>query len=112
MRACQLCLATTHVTDECLDLDLEEVKILGHNPGNGGNGGNGHRKYDPNSQFHNPRWRDHENFKYSNNNYLGPKPQYQQQGQALQQPRFSLADMVNIMANENLKNQAENKNFK
>lgn len=51
MWACQLCSATTHITDECPDLAMEEVKILGHNQGNGGNG---HNKYDPNSRFYNP----------------------------------------------------------
>lgn len=61
VRACQLCFATTHATDECSQIDVEEVKVLVHN---NGNGGDDYPKYDPNSQFNNPRWKDHGNFKW------------------------------------------------
>lgn len=58
VRACQQCMVTTHVTNECLELEIDEVKILGHNQGNG------YQKYHPNSLFYNPGWKDRDNLKY------------------------------------------------
>ncbi|XP_057779912.1 uncharacterized protein LOC130998514 [Salvia miltiorrhiza] len=98
VKTCQLCMANSHTTDECPQLfEDEEVNAIGQ-------------------QYNNQGWRQHENLRYNNNNYLGPNQgQPSNQQQYSQQPRqargSSLAELVHQMAQQQVKFQQETKKF-
>ncbi|XP_057770944.1 uncharacterized protein LOC130990733 [Salvia miltiorrhiza] len=67
-------------------------------------------------QYNNQGWRQHENLRYGNNNFLGPNqgqtsnpPQYSQQPQ--QARGSSLSELVHQMAQQQMKFQQETENF-
>ncbi|XP_057803107.1 uncharacterized protein LOC131018398 [Salvia miltiorrhiza] len=117
VRACQLCMATSHATDECPQLfEDEELNAIGQQPG-GNNGGQNQKPFEPyRQQYNNQGWRQHENLRYGNNHYLGPNqgqtsnpPQYSQQPQ--QARRSSLSELVHQMAQQQVKFQSETEKF-
>ncbi|XP_057785259.1 uncharacterized protein LOC131002809 [Salvia miltiorrhiza] len=117
VKACQLCMATSHATDECPQLfEDEELNAIGQQPG-GNNGGQNQKPFEPyRQQYNNQGWRQHENLRYGNNHYLGPNqgqtsnpPQYSQQPQ--QARGSSLSELVHQMAQQQVKFQSETEKF-
>ncbi|XP_057779953.1 uncharacterized protein LOC130998554 [Salvia miltiorrhiza] len=98
VKACQLCLANSHATDECPQLfEDEELNAIGQ-------------------QHNNQGWRQHENLRYDNNNFLGPNQGQtsnpQQHSQQPQQVRgSSLSELVHQMAQQQVKFQQETEKF-
>ncbi|XP_057770898.1 uncharacterized protein LOC130990689 [Salvia miltiorrhiza] len=71
VKACQLCMANSHATDECPQL-FEEVELnaVGQQPG-GNNGGQHQKPFEPyRQQFNNQGWRQHENLRSAGNKDL------------------------------------------
>ncbi|XP_057791257.1 uncharacterized protein LOC131008390 [Salvia miltiorrhiza] len=117
VKACQLCMANSHATDECPQLfEDEELNAIGQQPG-GNNGGQNQKPFEPyRQQNNNQGWRQHENLRYGNNNFLRPNqaqttnpPQYSQQPQ--QARRSSLSELVHQMAQQQVKFQQETEKF-
>ncbi|XP_057790979.1 uncharacterized protein LOC131008097 [Salvia miltiorrhiza] len=117
VKACQLCMANSHATDECPQVfEEEELNAIGQQPG-GNNGGQYQKPFEPyKQQFNNQGWRQHENLRYDNNNFLGPNqgqtsnpPQYSQQPQ--QARGSSLSELVHQMAQQQVKFQQETEKF-
>ncbi|XP_057791064.1 uncharacterized protein LOC131008188 [Salvia miltiorrhiza] len=117
VKTCQLCMANSHATDECPQLfEDEEINAIGQQPG-GNNGGQHQKPFEPyRQQYNNQGWRQHENFRYGNNNYLGPNQgQTSNQQQYSQQPQqargSSLSELVHQMAQQQVKFQQEIEKF-
>ncbi|XP_057803479.1 uncharacterized protein LOC131018788 [Salvia miltiorrhiza] len=117
MKTCQLCMENSHATDECPQLFKdEELNAIGQQPG-GNNGGQHQKPFEPyRQQYNNLGWRQHENLRYGNNNFLGPNqgqtsnpPQYSQQPQHAR--RSSLSKLEHQMAQQQLKFQQETEKF-
>ncbi|XP_057811817.1 uncharacterized protein LOC131026057 [Salvia miltiorrhiza] len=117
VKACQLCMTNSHATDECPQLfEDEELNAIGQQPG-GNNGGQNQKPFEPyRQQYNNQGWRQHENLRYGNNNFLGPNqgqtsnpPQYSQQPQ--QARGSSLSELVHQMAQQQVKFQQETEKF-
>jgi hypothetical protein len=91
--ACGVCFTQGHPTDQCPQLSenggWESVNAIGGYQGN--QGGPSRPRYDPYSNTYNPGWRDHPNFKWTNNenvqNPLGGSFQ-RSQGPSSQGPSF------------------------
>ncbi|XP_040369767.1 uncharacterized protein LOC121051453 [Rosa chinensis] len=89
LQACGVCSMQGHVTDQCPQLTErgrgESVNAIGGYQGN--HGGPPRPRYDPYSNTYNPGWRDHPNFKWTNNentqNPLGGNSNYDQIIEAL-----------------------------
>ncbi|XP_057784961.1 uncharacterized protein LOC131002497 [Salvia miltiorrhiza] len=83
----------------------------------GNNGGQNQKPFEPyRQQYNNQGWRQHENLRYGNNNFLGPNqgqtsnpPQYSQQPQ--QARGSSLSELVHQMAQQQVKFQQETEKF-
>ncbi|XP_057803340.1 uncharacterized protein LOC131018641 [Salvia miltiorrhiza] len=117
VKTCQLCMANSHATDECPQLfEDEELNAIGQQPG-GNNEGQHQKSFEPyRQQYNNQGWRQHENLRYGNNNFLGPNqgqtsnpPQYSQQPQ--QARGSSLSELVHQMAQQPVKFQQETEKF-
>ncbi|XP_057779762.1 uncharacterized protein LOC130998354 [Salvia miltiorrhiza] len=83
----------------------------------GNNGGQNQKPFESyRQQYNNQGWRQHENLRYGNNNFLGPNqgqtsnpPQYSQQPQ--QGRGSSLSELVHQMAQQQMKFQQETEKF-
>ncbi|XP_057787673.1 uncharacterized protein LOC131004932 [Salvia miltiorrhiza] len=117
VKACQLCMANSHATDECPQLfEDEELNAIGQQPREN-NGGQHQKPFEPyRQQYSNQGWRQHENLRYGNNKFLGPNqgqtsnpPQYSQQPQ--QARGSSLSELVHQMVQQQVKYQQETEKF-
>ncbi|XP_057791897.1 uncharacterized protein LOC131008594 [Salvia miltiorrhiza] len=92
--------------------NIQKPVKLGEN-----NGGQNQKPFEPyRQQYNNQGWRQHENLRYGNNNFLGPNqgqtsnpPQYSQQPQ--QGRGSSLSELVHQMAQQQMKFQQETEKF-
>lgn len=112
VKMCGFCQATSHATDECPTLQTEEANAIMQAQGNGQQ-----RKFDPNAQYYKPGWRNHENFRWAQNNGQqgqqgNPQGQQPYPQQLLQNKGPSLTDMVNNLGTSFSQENEENAKFK
>ncbi|KAK4394448.1 Retrovirus-related Pol polyprotein from transposon opus [Sesamum angolense] len=89
---CGICSKIGHPTDACPS--LQEGVMPNVNAG-GGFFGQPQRRYDPNSNFYNPGWRDHPNFSYRNQGEQS-KPHQQPINRAVPAPAQALSKPPNL----------------